>query len=153
VFLTLAQVTERLALPQTANVMLQSKSAEVYEAVIEFQIKSWDLSADSFCIEINGRDADIEILKHIGSARVKQASACKKQDSGPKKSFMSVVDKRTRKHSVIFDIEDIRWSGDAEAEIDGGWLCGDLCMAGGVYHAAHDQSGWHVTRFDAHIMS
>jgi hypothetical protein len=132
-------------------VSTSSKSAAVYEAVIRFQIKSWNLSADSFCIKINGRDADKYFLEQLELERVQQASACK--ETGKSLGYMSVVDKKTNKDSVIFDLENIRWNGESEADIDGGWLCGSMCMARGVYHAVQDQSGWHVIRFDAHVAS
>jgi hypothetical protein len=147
----LVPATEKLALSQAAELAPPKGSAEVYEAVILFQIKSWDLAADSYCVKINSRDADKALLKQIQSPRVKPASACRKVDR--KSVFMTVVDKKTRKNSVIFDLETIRWKSETEAEIDGGYVCASLCMAGGVYHAVYDQSGWHVDRFDAQIMS
>ncbi len=89
-------------------------------------------------------------MSHIQFSRVKPASGCKKQN---KSVFMNVVDKVTKKNSVIFDLDEIRWIGETEADVTGGYLCASMCMAGGVYHALRDQSGWHVTRFDAQVMS
>jgi hypothetical protein len=73
-YLLLAPATGKLALPQVAELVPPNKSAEVYEAVILFQIKSWDLAADSYCVKINSRDADKTLLRQIQSPRVKPAS-------------------------------------------------------------------------------
>jgi hypothetical protein len=150
-FVALATATGRLALPQAAELVPPDKSAEVYKAVILFQIKSWDLAANSYCIKINSHDADKALLKQLQSPRVMPASACKKVDR--RSAFMRVVNKKTRKNSVIFDLEAIRWKSETEVEVDGGYVCASLCMAGGVYHAVYDKSGWRVVGFDAQVMS
>ncbi len=143
--------------PQPAQPAAQSNSSdyEIYKAVILYQIKSWDLAADSFCIEINGRDADQILLDRLHSWRVKKASACKKKrlSLGGIVNEMQVIDRKSKKNSVIFDLEAIRRKNESEAEVEGGYVCASLCMAGGIYHAVHDQIGWHVIGFDAQIMS
>jgi hypothetical protein len=150
--LAFALATVMLALPQAAQPLPPDKSADVYEAVVLYQIKSWDLTADSYCVKINNRDADGALLRHLQSPRVKPASACKKhRERGL--PLMTVIDKKTKRASVIFDLEAVRWKSETEAEIDGGYVCASLCMAGGVYHAVFDQSGWHVIHFDAQVMS
>jgi hypothetical protein len=40
VILVLAQAAEKSAIPQKANLRLPAKSVELYEAVIQFQIKT-----------------------------------------------------------------------------------------------------------------
>ncbi|HEX7285051.1 MAG TPA: hypothetical protein VF532_02660 [Candidatus Angelobacter sp.] len=128
---------------------------ELYEAVVRYQIDAWQLAADSYCIEINGKDAGKEILEHLQPLRVKGASACRRETVSRVKplAVMHVVDKETKKLSVIFDIGSVRWKSDSEAEVDGGYECGTMCMAAGTYHVVRDGTSWRVTRFDVSIIS
>ncbi len=125
-------------------------SADIYEAVVRFQIKSWELAADSYCVQIRGRGAEKSFLKRFDPLSVKSASGC--QERGPF-SARRVVDKRTRKRSVIFDLGEIRWPKRTEAEVDGGYLCGSLCSGEGTFHLTWDGIRWVVTRFDPSVVS
>lgn len=124
---------------------------DVYEAVLRYQVKSWELAADAYCVEVNGRDADEALLERLKPLRVKEASACRKQRK--QVIVMRVVDRKTGKMSVIFDMAEIRWPTHSEAEVDGGYLCGSECMAAGIYHVVWDGSRWVVTKFDIHVQS
>lgn len=129
----------------------QTASDDVYEAVVRFQITSWDLAAHSYCISINGHNASQQFLARFDSLPVKTASGCHKQTT--QKVVMSIVDK-AGKHSVIFDVGSIRWlKENQEAEVDGGYWCGGLCSAGGVYHVLRDGTHWKVTGFEASVIS
>jgi len=129
----------------------ESASADVYEAVVRYQIKSWDLAANSYCISVEGKDATKDFLKRFNPLPVTVASNCIKQ--AKQKVSMQVVDKKTGKASVIFDVEAIHWLTKNEAEVGGGYLCGSLCMAGGKYHVIRDGMQWVVTRYDVQIQS
>jgi hypothetical protein len=129
----------------------ESGSVDVYEAVVRYQIKSWDLAASSYCVSVEGRDATKDFLKRFNPLLVKSASSCRKQTK--QKVSMQVVDKKTGKPSVIFDVEAIHWLSQNEADVEGGYLCGSLCMAGGKYHVIRDGIQWVVTRYDVHIQS
>lgn len=107
----------------------QSESADAYEAVIRYQIRVWNLAADSYCISVNGRDATEDFLQRFDPLPVKAASNCRKQTK--EKVMVVVLDKKTGKRSVIFDVETIRWSTDNDAEVEGGYYCGSLCSASG----------------------
>jgi hypothetical protein len=122
----------------------------IREAVIRFQIKSWDLAANSYCVSLNNKDPDGEFLRRFYPLPVKGASACRKR-TGPG-AQMSVADK-TGKRSVIFDIGSIRWLGETDADVDGGYLCGSLCMAAGTYHVVREEGRWVVTAFDKQAIS
>jgi len=124
---------------------------DVYQAVLRYQVKTWELAADSYCVEVNGKDADAALLERFKPLRVKGASACRKQTTN--RVLMRVVDRVTGKMSVIFDMGEIRWPKRSEAEVDGGYLCGSECMAGGTYHVAWDGSQWVVTKFDVRVQS
>jgi hypothetical protein len=140
---------------KSADQPTRTKALNVYEAVIRYQIHSWELAADSYCIQINGRDADKELLHRLAPLPVKGRSGCKKHTPESIKPIpmMSVIDKKTKKNSVIFYLGDISWRGDAEIEVPGGYDCASQCWASGVYHAVLDASGWRVIRFDLHSIS
>ena len=124
---------------------------DVYEAVLRYQIKTWDLAADSYCVKVNGEDAELALLERFKPLRVKGASACRQRTI--ERVLMQIVDRRTGKQSVIFDMGKIRWSKGSEAEVDGGYVCASQCMAGGTYHVAWDGSRWVVTKFDVRVQS
>lgn len=126
-----------------------SETAAVYEAVARYQIKSWQLTAHIYCFRVKGQDADKEFLDRLKPLPVRPESDCTQKDT---KTFtMSIVDKRTKKSAVLFGLGGILWRSPTEAEVEGSYLCGSQCMAGGVYHLAFDQGIWSVTRFDQRI--
>src|SRR5215472_12540964 len=88
---------------------------DVYEAVLHYQIKAWELVANSYCVKVNGKDAPTALLERFRPLPVKVASACRKQTS--QSVLMRVVDRSTGKQSVIFDIGEIRWPKQLEAEV------------------------------------
>jgi hypothetical protein len=139
--------------PQTAatEVPQHPSTTDIYEAILRYQIRSWELAADSYCIEVIGKDANKALLERFKPLPVKVASACRKRTT--QIVMMRVVDKETGKMSVIFDMGKIRWPKHSEAEVDGGYLCGSECMAGGTYHVAWDGSRWVVTKFDIRVQS
>jgi hypothetical protein len=147
-----------LAIP-TPSVLLSAQQAtpvapddlDVYERVIRFQITSWELPAQAFCIQVNRRDPDKALLKRFPALPVEAASACGEIDR--KTALMRVVDKKTKKNAVIFDVGVIRRLSSSEIEVEGGYVCGSLCMAGGIYHLVREESGWRVTGFQWQIMS
>jgi hypothetical protein len=67
--------------------------------------------------------------------------------------MMWMVDKKSGKRAVIFDVGAIRWVNDTHAEVEGGYVCGDLCMAGGTYQVFLDGTKWAVSGFEARVMS
>jgi hypothetical protein len=129
----------------------ESASADIYEAVIRYQIRSWDLAANSYCVKINGRDPGKNFLSRFNPLPVKGASGCRKQKTSS--VFMQVHDKKIGRLAVIFDVEAIRWLTENEAKVEGGYFCGSLCMAGGDYHVVRDGTRWVVTGYDVHIQS
>ncbi len=60
---------------------------------------------------------------------------------------MKVVDKKTGKPAVIFDVGAIHWLTKDEVEVEGGYLCGNLCMAIGKYHLIREGDRWAVTSY------
>src|SRR5579872_1473191 len=74
-------------------------SLDLYEAVVRFQIKSWQSTANTYCIEINGADPGPACLLRLRPLHVKGASACQKLND---KTQMIVVDGKN-KGAVIFD--------------------------------------------------
>jgi hypothetical protein len=126
---------------------VSSGNLDLYEAVIRFQIKSWQQAAQTYCVRINGIDPAPALLQRLRPLHVIGASACQKLDE---KQLMRVVDSKM-KGSVIFNLAAFRNVSESEVEVGGGYLCGDLCMAQGVYRLVHEASGWHVAGFEAHL--
>lgn len=120
----------------------------VYEAVVRYQIKTWSLGANSYCIRINGQDADKQFLHRFSPLPVKGASECLEKQN---KNTMSVVDKHTGKKSVLFGLGAIVWRTATKADVEGSYLCGSQCMEGGVYHVDWDGNNWRVTKYDVYI--
>ena len=133
--------------PVTKQNDVSSGNLDLYEAVLRFQIKSWQQPAHTYCVEIKGIDPDPVLLQRLRPLHVKGASACQKQS---KNQFMRVVDGKM-KGSVIFSLAGFRNVSESEVEVEGGYLCGSLCMAQGSYRVARGASGWHVVGFEAHF--
>jgi hypothetical protein len=127
----------------------------VYEAVVRYQIETWELNAKIYCIKINGKDASVEFLKALAPLPVKPASACgdHRSASEAELGWWTVVDKRSSKRAVIFDAGLMHWKSDTEVDVDGGYVCGTLCAGEGKYHVERHDSGWTVKNFVAEIMS
>jgi hypothetical protein len=138
---------------QTSQSEENTSPADVYEAVVRYQIKSWELAAAAYCVKINGRDADKIFLNRFHPLPVKGASACREDAPRLEFPFPVVVDKQTRKNSVIFDVGRLRWLNQSAVEVDGGYLCASECMAEGTYHVLWDGTRWTVAAFDIHIQS
>lgn len=147
--LLIALMMARQMLPQSSHTPTETSLGrlDLYEAVIRYQIESWEQKANSYCIAINGVDAESTLLDRLRPFRVRRASACHRLNQKP---VMPVVDAK-EKESVIFNLGTIRNLSDSEVEIEGGYFCGNLCMAQGTYHAVRAPSGWHVLRFDSHL--
>lgn len=120
----------------------------VYEAVVRYQIATWQLGADSYCIKIKGVDADGKLLHSLKPLAVKPASDCLQVKQ---KFDMVVIDKHSKKKSVLFGAGNIRWTSETTADVEGGYLCGSQCMSGGVYHVVKDEGQWKVVKFDTYI--
>jgi len=138
--------------PEQQTTVFRPTPAEteaVYEAVARYQISSWQLNAHTFCFRLRGQDADKEFLNRLKPLPVKPESDCTQKDT---KTFtMSIVDKRSKKSAVMFGLGSILWRSPTQAEVEGSYLCGSQCMAGGIYHAVLDGDHWTVTRFEVRI--
>ncbi len=120
----------------------------VYEAVVRYQIATWQLGAETYCIRINGQDADGKFLRSLKPLPVKAASECHEV----KKKFETVVtEKHSKKQSVIFGASTIHWTSETTADVEGAYICGSQCMSGGVYHAVKEGGQWKVIKFDKYI--
>ncbi len=136
---------------EAQNTPKEDESGKVFEAVVRYQIKTWELAANSYCISIAGKDATTDFLGRLTPLPVKAASGCRKQTKD--KMLVSVVDKKTGKRSVIFDVEAIHWISENEAAVEGGYVCASLCMASGSYHVVRDGTNWRVTGYDVKLQS
>jgi hypothetical protein len=108
---------------QTSQSEENNAPADVYEAVVRYQIKSWELAAAAYCVKVNGQDADKIFLKRFHPLPVKGASACREDaPRGLEFPFSLVVEKQTGKNSVIFDVGRLRWLNQSAVEVDGDYL-------------------------------
>jgi len=148
--LLIALILAPAVLPQSSQTPAETNLGrlDLFEAVIRYQIKSWEEQrADTYCIAINGIDAESALLDRLRPFPVERASACHRLNQKP---VMPVVDAK-QKESVIFNLGIIRNLSDSEVEVEGGYFCGNLCMAQGTYHVVREPSGWRVLRFEAHF--
>lgn len=136
---------------EARNAPNEDESANVFEAVVRYQIESWELAANSYCISIQGKDATPDFLRRLTPLPVKAASECRKHTTD--KVMVSVLDKKTSKRSVIFDVEAIHWISENEVAVEGGYFCASLCMVSGLYRVVRDGTKWRVTRYDVRLQS
>ena len=97
---------------------VSSGNLDLYEAVIRYQIKSWQQAAHTYCVEINGADPNPALLQRLRPLHVRGASACQKLIE---KRLMRVVDGKM-KGSVIFNTW-TRPKRDRVPSRSGRWLC------------------------------
>jgi hypothetical protein len=55
-----------------------------------------------------------------------------------------VLDKKTGKKSIIFQVTSIQWLGETEAEVEGGYYEGNLSSSGNVYRVIYENKEWVV---------
>jgi hypothetical protein len=129
----------------------QASENDIRETVVRYQIQTWKMAAASYCIKINDKDATKDFLERFSSPSVKRASQCKSKRIDPVMTV--VVDRATKKQSVIFDIGQPHWVSDHEVEVDGGYFCASQCMAGGTYHLVYEGSHWVVKNYAIHFIA
>lgn len=129
----------------------QANENDIRETVVRYQIQRWKTAAGSYCIKIDDKDATKEFLERFSSLPVKPASQCKSKRVDPVMTV--VVDRTTKKQSVIFDIGQPHWVSDHEVNVGGGYFCASQCMAGGTYHLVYESSHWVVKNYAIHFMA
>jgi hypothetical protein len=155
-FMALAILLQMAPLPTLRAQAAASGDLEIYESVIRYQIKSWELHSHTYCIRVLGKDAEQGLLERLNPLPIKVASACREQHvyiQGKDSGLGHVVDKATKQNSVIFDVGGIRRLSESELEVEGGYDCGSHCMASGVYRLTKLETGWRVTDFEWHVIS
>lgn len=125
-------------------------AAAVYEAVARYQIDSWRLGAHTYCFRVNGQDADKQFLERLKPLPVKPESGCT-QKKNANNYTTSIVDKHSKQSAVMFGLGVTYWISPTQAAVDGGYMCGNQCMEGGVYYLSLDGNQWKVTKFEERI--
>jgi hypothetical protein len=132
------------ATPQSGN----NDDDAIREAVARYQIAKWDLRTEVYFLSVDGRDPSDILLKRLSDVNppVKKKSASKKT-----KDLVggAIVEAKTEKVGVIFDQQSIRRDSEDRADVQGGYYCGSLCSASGVYHLQRRDGRWVVTNFEA----
>jgi hypothetical protein len=154
VFLLAAMAAETAAFAQQRPDR-EIAEADVREAVVRYQIKTWYLAVDSYCISVNRRNARKDFLERFASLPVKEKSACiePRRGVGRMRTPTWVSDKRTGQPAVMFDVGSIRWLSEDEAEVRGGYYCAMRCWANGTYQVVRNEGRWTVKDFDIKAIS
>jgi hypothetical protein len=128
----------------------ETEAADVREAVVRYQIKTWYLAVDSYCVSVNRKSPRKEFLARFASLPVKPASACIEARRGMGRMRMPtwVSDKQNGQPAVIFDTGAIRWLSEDAAEVRGGYYCAYRCWANGTYQVVREEGRWVVSDFD-----
>jgi hypothetical protein len=129
------------AQPQAAP----SDDDQIREAVARYQIASWDLKAEIYFLSIDAKDPSDAFMKRFADTNppVKRKSVSKRT----KDLVSTIVEAKTEKMGVLFDQGAIRKLGDTKADVSGGYDCGSLRSATGVYHLELREKRWVVTGF------
>jgi hypothetical protein len=138
---------------------------DIREAVLRYQMLGWasesgkpekssnykdenvaakHLNAQIYFVLVDGKDPTDEFLKSLADVprTIKKASLAKQT----KKSPGWVVDKKTKQPGIIFRTNEIRWTSETEAEVEGGYHCGGLCAAGDVFSVRYEAGKWKVVQ-------
>jgi hypothetical protein len=127
-----------------------AKEEAIREAIIRYQIKTWELNADTFCIEVNRKNPRQELLERLTLLPVKRLTQCKKKNVVV--GMMQVVDRASGKQSVIFGTGELHWITKTEVDVEGGYLCASMCGGSGTYLLELEGTQWVVKKFDIHMM-
>ncbi len=151
-FLALITLAGALWLPSESRAQGSRAAQEddIREAVVRYQIAKWDLRAEVFFLEIQFKDPTDLLRRFADNPKpVRKKSLSRKQ----KDIVGWVVEKKTKKVGVIFDQEKIKWNSESIVEVEGGYYCVSLCMAGGIYHVERKADRWVVTEFKVSSIS
>jgi hypothetical protein len=133
---------------QTASVIPNraAKEDDIREAVIRYQIRVWShdgdkneteanderekaiaqhLNSRTYFVLVNGQDPSDDFIARFRdiSRPVKKASQANTQS----RKSLWVTDDEMHQPGIIFSADEVRWTGDSSARIDGGYHCGGLC--------------------------
>lgn len=128
----------------------ENAAADVREAVVRYQIRTWYIAVDSYCISVNRKNANKTFLERLAPLPVKEASDCveDRRRVGRTRLPSWVANKQTGQPSVVFYVGAIRWLSDDAVEVKGGYYCAARCWAGGTYQVIREEDRWTVTDFD-----
>jgi hypothetical protein len=125
-----------------------SPDDDLREVVFRYQFKVINLQAGAYFLAVDNKNPSDSLL-----ARFRDNMPVVKSVSDSrtlKKPVVTIVDKKTEQQGVLFRTGRITRSGDANADVEGGYECGDLCDATrGIYHLVRDATGWSVQSFNA----
>jgi hypothetical protein len=129
-----------------------AQELEVREAIVGYQIASWDLRADVYFLEIESKNPQQDFLDRFKDiprlVKGENASKMKKDVAG-----YHIEDRRTKKRGVLFDQGPMVWKDDSTIDVAGGYDCATLCAGSGIYHLKQFDGRWKVQRFEIRLMS
>ena len=131
---------------QNANANAQNED-DVREAVFRYQFKELNVQVAYYFISIDNKNPTQAFLDRFreNSPEVRPAADAHFE----KKPIPGYVERHNDKQGIMFRQGAIRWNSETQADVEGGYECGDLCdPANGAYHVAHTADGWNVTSFD-----
>jgi hypothetical protein len=132
--------------PLAASSQSSADEDQIREAIVRYQIAKENLKAEVYFLSVEGKDPGDSLLKRLADLNppVKRKSFCKKT----KDAVSTIVEVKTEKIGVLFEQGAIRRVSETKADVPGGYLCGSLCSANGVYHLTARDGRWVVTGFD-----
>jgi hypothetical protein len=140
--LTMSLVASQAPTESVSHAKVQDDNRE---AVVRFQMRNSQHSARVYFVRISSEDPPPNFLTRFADSK----KQIKKRSDARVDGSNLVVDKRSRAHGVILNQGDIRRITESVVEVEGGYSCGSLCGASGVYHLRRDGESWTVTHFRA----
>jgi hypothetical protein len=153
---------ESAASPKPADTKRQHEADDIREAVFRYQIATNDVSKAKvyfLSIGIGAKGRDIFDASHDPSAdfmkRFDDLKAPIRKASAS--TFGSpdgwVVEKRSGKRGVLFQIRSVKWISETEVEVEGGFAAGMLYARGYTYTVKKEKGKWSVKTSNSTWMS
>jgi len=158
---SLASSTLYCQAPENA-VTRASEEENIREAVLRYQMTGYDSKADeddepterpreasdkerrTILISISGQDPSKEFLKRLRDIPLQIKPASKgKFEKEPFPGWL--VDKDTNERAVELYVNEIKWTSESKAEIEGGYYCGGLCAGHYKYKLIRSPERWIIT--------
>lgn len=125
----------------------QAQEDDIREAVFRSQ-----LTSGANFLSIDGKDPSNAFMKRFEGTKApvwKLSRAVKKTLFH---HYTSIQDRETGDDGTILELRKIKWLDDSTVEVQGGYDCGSLCAADGIFRVAREKGAWVVKKFDVKSM-
>lgn len=127
--------------------------SDILEAVFRYQFqhdgRALLNNAAAYYIAIKGRDPSDEFIRRFGGhiPQVKKASLCRID------AREGVRDAKSDQRSLRFDVGSVKWTGNTQVEVSGGFYKHGLSASGNTYYLIQQNGVWSVTQVKVIWMS